>query len=48
MSYERAKSHLTDLADPRRAQSLMRYFKTGPGEYGEGDIFIGITVPGRK
>ncbi len=36
---------LSRLSDPVRAKFCTRFFKTGPGEYAEGDIFLGITVP---
>lgn len=39
------KKELMCAADDKKAQILMRFFKTAEGEYGEGDIFIGVVVP---
>ena len=42
------RSALRAVADPARAASSARFFKTAPGQYGHGDRFLGVTVPQQR
>jgi len=45
---ENLKKDFSKLANPNKAKILRGFFKTGKGEYGEGDIFLGIVVPEQR
>ena len=42
------KKDLQTLDDPVKAKTLSKFFKTGKGQYGEGDMFLGIKVPEQR
>ena len=48
MILNQIKTSLHDLANDEKANNYARFFKTGKGEYGEGDTFLGITVPHQR
>lgn len=45
MNHKEVQQALREIADPEIAEHSQRFFKTGAGEYGEGDQFLGIRVP---
>jgi 3-methyladenine DNA glycosylase AlkD len=45
MTAKDLQTRLRALGSPEDAAFLARFFKTGPGQYGEGDVFIGVRVP---
>ncbi len=45
MSIEKIKKELNGLADDGKKEILSRFFKSGKGQYGAGDKFIGVSVP---
>ena len=44
-TYAKITKTLRELSDDEKREVLPRFFKTGKGEYGEGDKFMGVTVP---
>jgi len=45
MTIKQIIAELKNFGSPERAKHSLRFFKTGPGEYGEGDLFYGASVP---
>ena len=45
MSYNAITAAIQEQSNPTRAAHSMRFFKTAKGQYGEGDMFLGLTVP---
>lgn len=45
MNAETIINEVISAGDPKRATATARFFKTGKGEYGEGDLFLGLTNP---
>ncbi len=48
MTAQEVIESLKEASDKGKSLVLARFFKTGPGEYGEGDRFLGVTVPKQR
>ncbi|MCG8373798.1 MAG: DNA alkylation repair protein [Balneolales bacterium] len=48
MTFENIYSELLELSNPEKAEHSGRFFRSGPGEYAEGDKFLGVTVPDQR
>lgn len=48
MSLSQLRKELMDSRDPEKSANYQWFFKTGKGEYGEGDQFLGVTVPEQR
>lgn len=48
MDTEAWKRALQEVARPEKVAIMSGFFKTGKGEYGEGDVFIGVSVPDNR
>ncbi|WP_128547930.1 DNA alkylation repair protein [Larkinella soli] len=48
MTHQDVKGALLAQADPEKAAFFKRFFKTGPGQYGEHDQFLGLSVPQQR
>lgn len=48
MNSQQIISDLEALGNPEKAAHLSHFFKTGKGQYGEGDLFLGVTVPEQR
>ncbi|WP_194776318.1 DNA alkylation repair protein, partial [Pararhodonellum marinum] len=45
---EQILEELKAKAQPEKVSGVMKYFKTGEGQYGEGDLFLGVKVPDQR
>lgn len=48
LNFKKVESELRGFANREKAEFFPRFFRTGPGEYGEGDQFIGVVVPDQR
>ena len=48
MKAEDVRESLREFRNPEKAAFFPRFFKTGPGQYGEGDKFLGVVVPDQR
>lgn len=48
MTADDVRSELKALGTDKKAAASAWFFKTGPGQYGEGDVFVGVTMPEQR